>query len=122
MIQKKVTKKIGRNIEVFMVEGKNLHQVVMAEKNLSFGDVDECGICHKDYLVLNARITPKEGYEFVEIKCLSCKGALVFGRNKKNPDSFYLRRNDDKTYKWIAFSPEQDNAIETHVTKQETEK
>lgn len=98
-----ITKQIGKNKYTFVAEGKNLHQMVMESQKLSFGDVKTCGCCGKDNLILNARVA--EGFEYTEIKCLDCKGSLVFGVPKKEKDTVYLRKTEDKKYDWKAYDP-----------------
>ena len=47
-ISKIVKKRIGRTDHTFFVEGDNLHQLIMEERKLSFGDVLNCGLCGGD--------------------------------------------------------------------------
>jgi hypothetical protein len=95
-----IKKTIGKNIYNFVVKGDNLHSMIMESQKLSFNDVKECGWCNSKNLILNARVTPEDGYEYTEVKCLCCKAALVFGRMKKEPNTFYLRKNEDNNYDW----------------------
>ena len=50
-----IKKEIGKNTYTFVVEGKNLHEMVMESQKLSFGNVKTCGCCGKNNLILNAR-------------------------------------------------------------------
>ena len=97
-------KSIGKNVYTFVAEGKNLYEMVTESQKLSFNDVDKCGCCGSDNLFLNAR-KAQEKFKYVEIKCAKCKGSLVFGQTQENPDVFYLRKNEDKSYKWTAYDP-----------------
>ena len=99
-----IKKEVGKNVYTFVVEGKNLHQMVMESQKLSFGNVKKCGCCGKDNLILNARVA--EGFEYTEVKCLDCKASLVFGVPKKEKDTVYLRKNENKEYDWKAYNPE----------------
>lgn len=104
-----VKKKIGKEIHTFVVQGKNLFECLIEAQKLSFGNIDKCGLCSNENLILNARIVQykKTTYQYTEIKCLnhSCRGTLTFGKQKGEEDTFFLRRNDDKSYKWIAYNP-----------------
>ena len=107
-----IKKRIGQETYTFVVEGKNLFEVVMESQKLSFDDVDVCGVCGKNHLILNARITPEDHYEYVEVKCLSCKAQLVFGRPKKVADTYYLRKDKEtKKLQWKEFTPAQEDNI-----------
>ena len=97
-----ITKHIGRTAYPFSFEGKNLHECVMESKKLSFRDVKECELCRSDNLYLDAYVTEKDGYEYTKIRCAKCSGSITFGRSRKSPDTFYLRRNDDKSLAWEA--------------------
>lgn len=104
-------KKIGRQIYTFVSEGNNLYECIMESQKLSFGDIDKCGKCPSDNLILNARFAQKQ-YKYVEVKCLSCKAALVFGCTKQDPNTFYLRRNKKtKQYDWKEYNPDQPDLI-----------
>lgn len=100
-----IIKQIGRRKYTFTVNGKNFHEVLMNGQNLSFDDIEKCGLCQSDNLILQARITPEDNYEYAEVKCKQCKGALVFGKMKKSPDTYFLRRNDDGKFDWKEFIP-----------------
>jgi hypothetical protein len=104
-------KKIGKETHTFMVDGKNLHEVVMEGKKLSFNDVDVCGICGSDNLELSAHVTEEDGYDYTYIRCKKCKATLNFGQQKKNDDIYYLRTIEipdgqykgQKAYDWKPF-------------------
>lgn len=93
-----IKKIIGKTIYNFVVNGDNLHDVIMESQKLSFGNVKRCGWCDSDDLILNAR--KAEGFEYTEVKCLCCKAAIVFGRTKEDSNVFYLRKNDEKKLDW----------------------
>lgn len=111
-ISKIVKKRIGRTDHTFFVEGDNLHQLIMEERKLSFGDVLNCGLCGGDDLILSAHVTESEGYDYTYIKCLKCKGTLNFGQQKKHDDIYYLRTVEitsgqyagQKSYDWKSFN------------------
>lgn len=96
-----VTKQIGKNKVSFQVEGDNLFDVVMESQKLSFGNVEKCGICGSDDLELEAHIA--QGFKYTSIKCKKCKASLTFGQKKEDPNTYYLRRKEDKTLDWKAF-------------------
>jgi hypothetical protein len=101
-------KEIGKYVHTFVVEGKNLHEIVMEAKKLSFGDIKKCGICGSDDLELSAHVTADDGYEYTYVKCRTCKATLNFGQQKKNDDIYYLRTTEitsgphqgQKAYDW----------------------
>ena len=86
-----VKKKIGKEVHSFSIEGKNLHDVVMESKKLSFGDIEKCGLCGSDDLELSAHVTEEDGYDYTYIRCKKCRATLNFGQQKKNDDIYYLR-------------------------------
>jgi hypothetical protein len=106
-----VRKRIGRDTHSFSVEGKNLHEVVMEAKKLSFGDIVSCGLCGHDDLELSAHVTEGDGYDYTYIRCKKCKATLNFGQQKKNDDIYYLRTVEitsgpykgQKGYDWKPF-------------------
>jgi hypothetical protein len=106
-------KKIGKEIHTFMVEGKNLHEVVMESKKLSFNDIDKCGICSSEDLELSAHVTEGDGFDYTYIRCKNCRATLNFGQQKKNDDIYYLRTTEitsgqfagKKAYDWKPFVP-----------------
>jgi hypothetical protein len=112
-MQLTIKKKIGRDTHTFIVEGKNLHDLVMESKKLSFNNVENCGLCGSDNLVLDGRIAQNK-FKYVDIKCLDCRGSLTFGRPQEDPDTFYLRKTDTgkkdengrsiKKYDWKEFN------------------
>lgn len=102
-----IKKKIGKQNYTFVVTGKNLYELTMESQRLSFGDVEKCGVCEKDNLILNARLAQKK-FKYVEVKCLDCKGSLVFGCTQEDPDTFYLRKDKTtKKYDWKAYTPDE---------------
>lgn len=102
-----VKKSIGKTVYTFVLEGKNLHECVMEAEKLSFPAVYKCDLCQSDQLVLGARIAGDQEFKYTEIKCLNCRGSLTFGQKIKDPDTFYLRRNDSKGFDWVAFKPKE---------------
>lgn len=110
-MQYTIKKKIGKETYTFIVEGKNLYEMVTESQKLSFGNVEKCGCCESDNLILNARLAQKK-FKYVEVKCLACKASLVFGSTQENPDVYYLRKeeaNKDgfKKFAWKAYNPEE---------------
>ncbi len=109
-----VEKQIGKTKQRFSVEGKNLHEVVIESKKLSFDDVMNCGLCGSDNLELSAHKTD-DGFEYTYVKCKKCRATLNFGQQKKNSEIFYLRTVEipegqykgQKAYDWKAYVPEQ---------------
>lgn len=95
MLRKIFHKTVGREKHTFQIEGENLYSVLMEERKLSFPDIKQCGLCKSDDLTLFAH-NPNDEFEYVTIKCKSCKGFLNFGQQKKNKDIFYLttKQND----------------------------
>ena len=81
-----------------MLEGKNLHELVMQSQKLSFGDVLKCGKCSKDNLRLAAR--KAQGFDYTEIRCNDCKASLTFGSKKEDKDVSYLRKDDNGHFDW----------------------
>lgn len=99
-------KKVGKEVYTFIHEGKNLYECVMESQKLSFGNIDKCDLCGSENLILNARLAQKK-FKYVEVKCLSCKGALVFGSMTEDPNTYYLRKNKEtKRYDWQEYKPD----------------
>lgn len=111
-----VKKKIGKETHQFSVEGENLFDVVMTSKNLSFYDVDKCGCCQSDDLMLSAHVgkdpkTKKDSFEYVVVKCKKCKASVNFGQQKANPEVYYLTTRDEagkKVLDWKQAPPSTD--------------
>ena len=93
-VKKKIYKKIGKETHEFEVEGSNLFDVMMESQNLSFPDVEKCGLCGSDNLKLGAHIA-KNKFKYVTIKCNKCWGSLNFGQQTEKPDIFYLVTKKD---------------------------
>ena len=105
-MQQVVKRKIGKNYETWMVEGKNMYECQMEAQKLSFYDVEKCGICNSDNIHLNARLAQNK-FKYLEVKCDACKASLVFGSTQEDPNTFYLRKNkESKKYDWKAYTPE----------------
>ena len=98
-----IRKTIGKNNYNFVVQGRNLHELVMESQKLSFNDIYKCGCCESENLVLSAHVAKEGGYKYTEIRCLSCKATLTFGQKKEDPDTFYLRKTEDKKFDWKEF-------------------
>ena len=96
-----ITKQIGKTKYTFQVEGSNLYEVVTESQKLSFGDVPKCGICGSDNLELEAHTA--QGYKYTSIKCRDCRASLTFGNRKEDPNTYFLRRNEDKKLDWKAY-------------------
>lgn len=102
-----VKKKIGTEIHSFSVEGENLFDVMITSQNLSFHDVDKCGLCGSVHLTLGAHVA-KNKFKYVTVKCKSCKASVNFGQQMENPEVFYLatkKEGDKKVLDWKAFTP-----------------
>lgn len=97
-----ITKQIGKTKYPFQVEGDNLFELIMQAQKLSFGDVTKCGLCDSDNLILEAHIAQGK-YKYVSVKCLDCKASVTFGQKQDDPQTYYLRRNENKKYDWKAF-------------------
>lgn len=94
-------KTVGKNSYNFVVQGNNLHELLMESQKLSFNDIYKCGCCESDSLILSAHVA--QGYKYTEVKCLKCKATLTFGCKKDDPNTFYYRRNDNKELEWKPF-------------------
>lgn len=93
-MQLTIKKKIGKETYTFLVDGKNLHDLIMESKKLSFGNVEKCGLCSSDNLILDGRIAGPKKFAYAEIRCLDCKGSLTFGRTTEDLNVFYLRKEE----------------------------
>lgn len=102
-----IEKHIGKRTYTFSFQGNNLPECLLEAQKLSFDDVYKCGLCNSDNLILRTRIAGKKKFQYTEIKCLKagCHGTLVLGKTQEDPDTFFLRRNEDKTLKWEAYNP-----------------
>ena len=94
------SKTIGQNNYSFSVEGNNLFELVQESQKLGFYDIEKCGLCGGNLLSLRSYITEKGGYEYVKVSCSSCGGQVTFGKSKEHKDTFFLRRNPDKSIAW----------------------
>ena len=95
-------KKIGKKSYTFTGEGENLFDALSQLGEASFGDIDKCGVCASDALILESHKTKEENYEYVSIKCLKCKSSLTLGKTKKG-NNFFLRRDESGVYDWRKF-------------------
>ena len=94
------SKIIGMNNYTFTVEGNNLFELVQESQKLGFFDVEKCGLCGGNLLNLRSYVTKDGGFEYVKIGCGSCGGQVTFGKSKEHKDTFYLRKNADKSIAW----------------------
>ena len=109
-----IEKQVGKTKQRFAVEGKNLHEVVMESKKLSFDDIHNCGLCGSDELELSAHVTD-DGFNYTYIRCKKCRATLNFGQQKKNTEIFYLKTVEipsgqykgQKAYDWKPYVQEQ---------------
>ena len=97
-----ITKQIGKTKYTFQVEGQNLYDVITEGQKLSFNDVPKCGICGGDNLELDAHLAQGK-YKYVSIKCKDCRASLTLGQKQDDPNTYYLRRNEDKKLDWKAY-------------------
>jgi hypothetical protein len=95
-LKKNFKKVIGRDTHMFQVEGDDFYEVIMEERNLSFGDVKECGLCGHDDLTLGAHLAQKK-HKYVTITCNKCRGYVNFGKQQEDTNVYFLRlKKDDK--------------------------
>ena len=101
----RVVKQIGKNPIVFEVEGSNLFECQMEAEKLSFHSVKKCGICEGEHLYLKA-YKAQDKYKYVKVCCANpdCRASLTFGQKQDDPDTFYFRRNPDKTLEWKQYN------------------
>jgi len=96
MLTKVINKKIGKEKHTFMVEGEDFLEVMRNAQKLSFPDVHTCGICGSDNLTLGYHKAGDDGeFEYITVRCKSCRASLNFGQQKKDKDTFYLRTKKD---------------------------
>ncbi|MDF7815286.1 hypothetical protein [Hymenobacter sp. YC55] len=88
-----ITKKIGKRTFNFVVEGNDLHMVVMESEHLSFDDVPACGLCGSTNLTLTARVAQNK-YKYVSVKCLDCRGDVTFGKRQEDDKVYFLRKKE----------------------------
>jgi len=107
-----IKKTIGSTVHTFVVSGENLYDVVTESQKLSFPDIECCGKCGSKDLLLGSHLGSDgknpAAYKYVDIKCMNpnCRASLTFGRPKADPDTFYLRKNDNNEYDWKEFKSE----------------
>lgn len=105
-----IKKIIGNTVHTFVVSGENFYDVVTESQKLSFPDVECCGKCGSKDLVLGSHLGKDDkgnmSFKYVDIKCMNpdCRASLTFGQPKKDPDTFYLRKNDKNEYDWKPFA------------------
>ena len=115
-------KKIGRRTYTVVGEGNNLFECAFELSKLSFGDVDACGKCGKDDLIIRARIAESKKqknkkFEYVEVYCLDCKSSVVFGKMLADPNIFFLRKNDEKKPDWQNSMRRSDDELEQLINE-----
>lgn len=101
-----IKKKFGKNAYTFVVSGPSFHEAVLESANLSFGDIDGCGVCSSDDLYLHAHKTKDEGFEYAYVRCKKCRATLNFGKQKKDTDVVYYttrEEGDKKVLDWKKF-------------------
>lgn len=91
-----IKKQIGKTVYSFVVDGKNLYELVRESQKLSFPDVLVCGMCGSDDLYLNSREAGTKKFEYVEIRCKNCKCQLQFGKTQADSNVVYLRKRELK--------------------------
>jgi phage FluMu protein Com len=102
-MQQFIKKKIGKETINYVVEGKNAWECQMEAQKLSFYDVDKCGLCGSDNIHLAARLAQNK-FKYLEIRCHNCRGSLTFGSKQEDPNTYYLRKdNETKKYSWEPF-------------------
>jgi len=120
-LKMKIEKKIGKRTYEFTVEGESLFDAVIESKKLSFYDVNKCGCCGSDDLILDAHIATK--FKYTTIKCNSCRASVNFGRQQDDDNIFYLRTREKadgsgKEIDWNPF-PTDKSAPPQQVAKQQ---
>jgi len=103
-----ISKHVGKRKYQFEVEGKNLFELVEASQKLSFSDVYKCALCNSDNLYLTAYRTKEKGYEYVKLACAACRASITFGQPTKEPNTFYLRKQNG-ILDWKAYEKPKDN-------------
>lgn len=101
-------KKIGKNNYHFQFEGSTLFEVLMESQKLSFDDVEQCGICGKNDLFLEAHYGTKNGkpaYEYCSVKCKDCKSSVTFGKTQEDSTVVFLRKKGGNL-DWQAYKGE----------------
>lgn len=105
-----IKKIIGSTVHTFVVSGENFYDVVTESQKLSFPDIECCGKCGSKDLTLGSHLGKDEKgnevYKYVDIKCGNCRASLTFGQPKKDPNTFYLRKDDKNNYAWKEFQTE----------------
>jgi hypothetical protein len=95
-MQLTIKKQIGKHSYTFIVEGKNLNELVTESGKLSFSDVYKCGICEDTNIFLGTHEAArgKQKFQYTTIRCGKCKASINFGQRTDNPDCFYLRTKE----------------------------
>lgn len=107
MLQMMVTKKLGRRQFHFTVQGKNLHEVVVAYERLSFPDLGCCALCGSGNLDLTARKSQGK-FEYTSVRCLDCRGGVDFGKRQEDADTFYLRKTENGAIDWRPYNAKEE--------------
>ncbi len=104
-MQKVIKKRIGKDVHTFILDGDSLFDVLQKTQQLSFDDVDVCGVCNSDDLELRSYTTKEDGHKYIVVKCNSCRARLNFGQKKENPNVVYLRKRESslgqKVLDWV---------------------
>jgi hypothetical protein len=93
-------RQFGGKKYTFTVAGNNLFELVMQAQKISSFDVFKCGMCESEHLYLYAYTTEKGNFDYVKLVCADCKAQVTFGQPKKDKNTFYLRKNEDKSIAW----------------------
>ena len=116
-----IKKIIGSTVHTFVVSGENFYDVVTESQKLSFPDIECCGKCGSKDLTLGSHLGKDEKgnevYKYVDIKCGSCRASLTFGQPKKDPNTFYLRKDGNGNYDWKEFKTESTQSQTTPPAK-----
>jgi len=109
-LKMRTVKQIGKQNIVFEVEGKDFFDCQMQIQKLSFSSIKKCGVCEGEHLHLYAYKAKDEkgnfAYEYIKICCSNpdCKASLTFGQKKADPETYYPRRNEDRSLKWEQYN------------------
>ncbi len=119
-----IKKIIGNTVHTFVVSGENFYDVVTESQKLSFPDVECCGKCGSKDLVLGSHLGKDDkgnmSFKYVDIKCMNpdCRASLTFGQPKKDPNTFYLRKNDKNEYDWKPYAKPETQQAQPPAQKQ----
>ena len=82
-----ITKKVGKSEFTFWVDNEDFREA-LAAASFYANTPDKCSLCESENVTLDSNRT-QEGYLYVKVRCLECRGAATLGVYKDNKGGFW---------------------------------